>query len=191
MIICTLLNGSTWSKEKKYMRRPQAVFDIFLRVEHRMKKEEVIDKEEGAIESIPDNDGRIVQVWVNVRGDIVVFPEYFWLSEDWIPRNEVLLDTKVKQMRTTKYSWLIACDANMCPREFEKSMWIQSIHMFIGTSAEVSHVQIKRPKMWADWENVWLRHCKSKPPGQDHENESCGRLRNKTTQDSFRCGRKR
>ena len=61
-----------------------------------MKKEEVIGKEEGAIVSIPDNDGRIVQWWTNVQAGMLVFPEYFWLSEEWIPRNEVLLKAKVK-----------------------------------------------------------------------------------------------
>ena len=62
MIICTLLNGSAWSKEIKYMRRYEAIFNIFFKVEHRVRKEEVIGKEERVIESIPDNDGRIVRV---------------------------------------------------------------------------------------------------------------------------------
>ena len=39
--------------------------------------------EEGAIESIPDNEGRIAQAWVNVRGGLRLFSVYFWHSEGW------------------------------------------------------------------------------------------------------------
>ena len=38
---CALLNGSTWSTEKKYMRRYRGTFDIFFGVKHRMRKEEI------------------------------------------------------------------------------------------------------------------------------------------------------
>ena len=41
MVRCTLLNGSAWCTEKKNMRRCKGTFDIFLGVEHRMKKEEM------------------------------------------------------------------------------------------------------------------------------------------------------
>ena len=34
-----MLRWSTWSSEKKYMRRYKGTFDIFFGVEHRMKKE--------------------------------------------------------------------------------------------------------------------------------------------------------
>ena len=33
----------------------------------------VVGAEEGAIESIPSNEGKIAQVWVNVRGSMRVF----------------------------------------------------------------------------------------------------------------------
>ena len=36
---CTLLNGSAWSTEKKYMRRYKGKSDIFLGIEHRLRKE--------------------------------------------------------------------------------------------------------------------------------------------------------
>ena len=39
MVRSTLLNESTWSTEKKYMRRHKG--DIFFGVEHRMRKEEM------------------------------------------------------------------------------------------------------------------------------------------------------
>ena len=38
---CTLLNGSAWSTEKKYMRRYEGTFDIFFGIEHRLRKEEM------------------------------------------------------------------------------------------------------------------------------------------------------
>ena len=69
----------------------------------------VIDNEEGAVTSISGNEGRIAQSWVNVSGGVWVFPVYFWHSE------------VVKQVRTTRHSWLIACDANMSPEDFEKN----------------------------------------------------------------------
>ena len=47
----------------------------------------VVGAEEGAIESIPGNEGRIAQSWVNVRGGLCVFSVYFWHSEGWTPRN--------------------------------------------------------------------------------------------------------
>ena len=47
------------------------------------------------------------------------------------PRNEALMEAVVKQARTTWHSWLIACDANVCPEDFKKSLWFESRHMFI------------------------------------------------------------
>ena len=41
MVGCTLLNGSQWSTENKYMRRYKGTHDNFFGVEHRMKKEEM------------------------------------------------------------------------------------------------------------------------------------------------------
>ena len=40
-IRCTLLNGSAWSTEKKYMRRYKGAFDIFFWIEHRMREEKM------------------------------------------------------------------------------------------------------------------------------------------------------
>ena len=75
----------------------------------------VVGAEEGAINSIPGNEGRIVQSWVNVRGCLRVFSVLFWLSEGWTPRNEALLKAVLKQLKIARHPWLIACDANMCP----------------------------------------------------------------------------
>ena len=38
---CTLLNGSAWSTEKKYVRRYKGTFDIFFGIAHRLTKEEM------------------------------------------------------------------------------------------------------------------------------------------------------
>ena len=52
------------------------------------------------------------------------------------PRNEALMKAVVNQGRTARHSWLIACDAHMCPDDFEKSLWFQSRHMFIKAAEE-------------------------------------------------------
>ena len=41
MVRCTSLNGSSWSAEKKYMRRYAGTFEIFFGVEQRMRKGEI------------------------------------------------------------------------------------------------------------------------------------------------------
>ena len=41
----------------------------------------VIDEDEGEATSIPGNEGRIAQAWVNVTGGMRVFAVYFWHSE--------------------------------------------------------------------------------------------------------------
>ena len=110
LLRCTLLNGSAWSTERKYMRRFNGKCDVFFGIEHRLMKEEMeeqfneetkegwsftasaariteettggedrkhtsggvfvaeegnlgagVGAEEGAIESIPENEGRIAQ----------------------------------------------------------------------------------------------------------------------------------
>ena len=38
---CTLLNGSAWSTEGKYMRRYKGKCDILFGIEHRLRKEEM------------------------------------------------------------------------------------------------------------------------------------------------------
>ena len=79
-----------------------------------------VGAEEGAIESIQGNEGRIARAWANVRGGMRIISVYFWHSEGWSSRNEALLEAVLKRARTTKHPWLIACDANMSPEDFEK-----------------------------------------------------------------------
>ena len=60
-----------------------------------------------------------------------VFSVYFRHSECWTPRNEALFEASVKQVKVTRHSWLIACDANMHPEDCEKSLGFQSGPMFV------------------------------------------------------------
>ena len=46
--------------------------------------------EEGAIGSIPGNEGRIAQVRENVRGGMRMFAAYCWHTEGWSTRNEAM-----------------------------------------------------------------------------------------------------
>ena len=108
------------------------------------------EEEEGAIESIPGNEGRIAQAWVNFRGGLRVFSMHFWHSEGWTPRSEALLEAVLKQARTTRHTWLIACDANMCPEDFEKGLWFQRELMHVVAPKEASTCRTKGPK------DVWI-----------------------------------
>ena len=40
----------------------------------------VVGADEGAIESIPGNEGKIAKAWVSVRGGLRIFALYFWLG---------------------------------------------------------------------------------------------------------------
>ena len=59
-------------------------------------------------------------------------------SEGWTPRSEALLEAVLKQARTTRHPWLIACDANMCPEDFEKSLRFQREQMNVVASKAAS-----------------------------------------------------
>ena len=44
----------------------------------------------------------------------------------------------MKRVKTSRHTWLIAGDANMCPEDFEESLWLQSRHLFIEALTEAS-----------------------------------------------------
>ena len=92
------------------------------------------------------NEGRIAQAWVNVRGGLRVFSVYFLHSEGWTPRNEALFEAVVKQAQTTRHPWLAAGDANMCPEDFEKSLWFRREQMHVVAPKEASTCKSKGPK---------------------------------------------
>ena len=51
-------------------------------------------------------------------------------------RNEALMEAVVKQARTTRHPWLVACDANMDPEDFKKSSWYKCRCMLIEAPGE-------------------------------------------------------
>ena len=199
---CSLLNGSAWSTEKRYMTRCKGTFDVFFGIEHRLRKEEMeeqsnkeakegwrlaadaariteetagdedrkhtsggvlvaidsnlgalVEAEEGAIESIPGNEGRTAQAWVNVRGGLRIFSVYFWHSNGWASRNEALLEAVMKRTRTTKHPWLMVCDANTGAEDFEKSLWFGKDQLHVIAPEGASTCRKKMPK-----ENGWRRY---------------------------------
>ena len=108
--------------------------------------EQLWEWKNGTIESIPGNEGRIAKAWVTVRGGWRVLSVYVWHSEGWTPRNEALLEAVLKQTRTTRHTWLIGCDANMCPEDVEKCLWFQSERMHVVAPKEASTCRWKGPK---------------------------------------------
>ena len=110
----------------------------------------VVAEKEGAAASIPGNEGRIAQAWVNVRGGLCVFSVYFWHSEGWTPRHEALLEAVLKQTRTTRHPWLIPCDANMCPEDSETSLCVPKGPDACGGSKRSIYVQVVRPRRGVD-----------------------------------------
>ena len=102
----------------------------------------VVGAEEGAIGSIPGNEGRIAQAWVNVRGGLRIF----WHSEGWTPRNEAVLEAVLKQANTTRHPRLVAFDANMRPEGFEKSFRFRKERMQVVAPLEVSTCRSKGPQ---------------------------------------------
>ena len=193
LLRCTLLNGSAWSTERKYMRRYKGKCDIFFWIEHRMRKEEmeeqfnkeakeewifaadaaritdeeagiedhkhtsggvfvavdsnlgaVVGQKEGAVTSIPGNEGRIAQVWVNVRGGMSICAAYFWHTEGWTPRNEAILEAVLARARATQHLWLVACDANMSPADFENSLWFRKDQMHAIDPRGSFNVQVEK-----------------------------------------------
>ena len=47
-------------------------------------------KEKGAVKTTPDNEGRFVPAWIDVKGGLQLFAICFSHSEGWSQRNEAL-----------------------------------------------------------------------------------------------------
>ena len=75
-----------------------------------------------------------------------VFSAYFWHSEAWTPRNVALLVAVMKRVKVTTHHWSIACDANMCPEDFEKSLWFQKEQLCVVAPKEASTCRSKGSK---------------------------------------------
>ena len=52
----------------------------------------------------------------------------------------------MKQAKVTRQNWLIACDANMCPEDFERSLWVQNEHMCVVAPNEALTCRSKGSK---------------------------------------------
>ena len=109
----------------------------------------------------------------------------------WTRRNEALMEIVVKHVRTSRHSWLIACDANLCPEDFKKSLRFRSRHMFIKAPREgVSTGRSKGP----NGELIERTHdyvIASHGLQEEIKNmEVVRRFRIKTTQDGHFLGRK-
>ena len=104
----------------------------------------VVGVEEGTIGSNPGIEGRIAKLWVNVKGGLRAFSVYFWHSEGWTPRNEDLLEAVLKQARTTRHRWSIACDGNTCPEAFGKEPLVSKGADAYGSSERSVYVQIAK-----------------------------------------------
>ena len=59
------------------------------------------------------------------------FAVSLWHSEGGTPRQEALMVVVVKQARTTKHLWLVACDATMDPTDIERGLWLKEKFMFM------------------------------------------------------------
>ena len=120
---CTLLKGSAWSTEKKYMRRYKGTFDISFGIEHRLWKDEM----EGAVK--PRGKGRI-EVCGRRGGESRMEEQAAWVKsihqEEFLWQStaiwEQLLERKKEQLRQSqeirkscpglgKCTWR---DANVC-----------------------------------------------------------------------------
>ena len=142
---CTLLNGSAWSTGKKYMRRCKGKCEIFFGIGHRLRKENW----RNSSTKRPRKDGDLQRMQQELlRKRKVVSRQqlgssvYFWYSEGWTPRNEAFL----QRTQTTKHPWLIACDADMSPEDFEKSLWFRKDQMHVIAPAGVSTCRSKNAK---------------------------------------------
>ena len=100
--------------------------------------EQLWEEKEGAVASISGNEGGITQAWVNVRGGMRVFSAYSWHSEGRTPRYEALWQEVLKRARMTRHPWLLACDANMNPVDFENSLWLRKNQMHVVDSGKAS-----------------------------------------------------
>ena len=118
--------------------------------------------QEGAVMSIPGNEGRIAQVWVNegceclqhtsgTRRDGSQEMKPSWKRcakepEVLMLRNEASVEAVVKQVRTTRRPWLMACYANMSPEDFQKSLRFRKDQMHVIAPEGVSTCRSKNAK---------------------------------------------
>ena len=85
-----------------------------------------------------------------------------WHSEGWTPRNEALLEALMKQATVTRHQWLVACDANMCPDDSEKSLWFQMDRMHVEAPREAFKCRSQDSKGgWIERTHDYVIACNS------------------------------
>ena len=98
-------------RKKNHRRKGQAVrmrstrrVEFFVATDIGRGLGAVIGKEAGALKSIPGNEARIAQAWIDVGGCLRVFDVYTWHSEGWTARNEALMEAGGQAMISHKTS---------------------------------------------------------------------------------------
>ena len=71
-----------------------------------------------------------------------------------MPRNEALLEAVLNRARTTRHPRLIARDANMCPRDIEKSLWFQGRRCMWWPRKGCPRARRKAQKMYGSKERM-------------------------------------
>ena len=143
-IVRTRQEEFSWQSTASSEDRKHTSGGVFIAVDSNLGT--VVGDREGAVASIPGNEGRITQAWVNVRGGTRVFAVYFWHSEGRTPRNEALLEAVPKRARVTRHPWMMARDANMSPVVLENSLWFQRNWMHLVALESASTCRSKGTK---------------------------------------------
>ena len=94
---------------------------VFVDVANRLTSAGPVDGVE--IDSLEVNESRIAEAWVECHQGMHVFTLYLWHSEGWPTRSEELVKSFLRRVANTKSLWIIVCDANMEPREFQFCDW--------------------------------------------------------------------
>ena len=113
-----------------------------------------------------------------------MFAAYFWHTDGWSPRNEAILEAVLKRAKATQHPCLIACDANMSPENFEKSLLVSERPNACDSTRRSVNVQIKKKKVYD------YVIASNSLKGKDFTYECGGRFRIEATQGGYLCGRK-
>ena len=80
----------------------------------------------------------------------------------------------MKQARVTRHPWLVACDANICPEDFEKRLCFQRELMHVVAPEEATTCRSKGPK--GEWiEKTYDCHLRVTASGENFIDEAGGR----------------
>ena len=93
------------------------------------------------VESLDENQGRIVDAGVECQKGIHVFIVYCWHSKGWTKPKEEPVRAMLGRVANTKSHWILACDANMEARDFNFCDGLQEFsHTALGVQAGGSSV---------------------------------------------------